>query len=49
MPLSVNECNLRKRIRLHPLKYVSGEMFTCGKNADSESEPSVIFRTPAVG
>jgi hypothetical protein len=32
-----------------PQKYVSGEMFTCGKNADSESEPSVIFRTPAVG
>jgi hypothetical protein len=49
MPLSVNECNLPEAYTIAPTEVRQQGKFTCGKNADSESEPSVIFHTPAVG
>jgi hypothetical protein len=44
MPVSVNECNLQEACTIAPTEYVSGEMFTCGKNPDSASNRPVVIR-----
>jgi hypothetical protein len=49
MPLSVNECNLREAYTIAPTEVRQGGNVYVPENPDSESEPSVIFRTPAVG